>query len=307
MKQRRILVSGSRGFVGQHVLRHLASAFPTADLHPSHSDITDEISVSTEVANIRPHICVHLAAISAIPAAHADPKTAWKVNLHGSLNLARAVQKHVPDCLFLFASSATVYGLSFHSDLALDETALLAPTNTYAATKAAADLALGAMAIDGLRVVRLRAFNHTGPGQSGEFVIANFARQLARIKAGQQEPVVSVGNLTPKRDFLDVRDVCAAYSACIRHADQLEPGVIINIASGVPRQLRDVLNDMIRECDIDVKIRTEDARLRSNDTLFAIGDASRARVLLGWDPLIAWPQTLREVLADWRGRVEGAC
>src|SRR6185437_13750265 len=102
----------------------------------------------------------------------------------------------------------------------------LAPINAYGATKAAADLALGSMAEHGLRCVRLRPFNHTGPGQSEQFVVAAFARQIARIAAGLQPPLLEVGNIDTRRDFLDVRDVCSAYAACIERAATLAPGTI---------------------------------------------------------------------------------
>src|SRR5262249_19286486 len=140
-----------------------------------------------------------------------DEGQAWEVNLHGTLHLARAILRHVPDCQMLFASSADAYGWSFQSGTALAENAPLAPRNTYAATKAAADLALGSMTEQGLRCVRLRPVNHTGPGQSDQFVVAAFARQIARVATGLQPPLLEVGNLDAWRDFLDVRDVCAAY------------------------------------------------------------------------------------------------
>ena len=108
--------------------------------------------------------------------------------------------------------------------VALDESAAAAPMNTYAATKAAADLALGAMVNEGLRVIRLRPFNHTGPGQSPDFVVPAFARQIARIETGLQPPVMRTGALAPRRDFLDVRDVYAAYIACLQRADTLASG-----------------------------------------------------------------------------------
>ena len=162
-----------------------------------------------------PDSCIHLAAISTIAAAQQDQDRAWQVNLHGTLSLAHAILRYAPECQLIFASTADAYGASFEPGAKLDEHAPLAPLNTYSATKAAADLALGSMARQGLRVVRLRPFNHTGPGQTAQFVVAAFARQVARIAAGRQPPVLEVGNLEPRRDFLDVRDVCAAYTACV--------------------------------------------------------------------------------------------
>jgi GDP-4-dehydro-6-deoxy-D-mannose reductase len=159
------------------------------------------------------------------------------------------------------------------------------------------------MAAEGLRAVRLRAFNHTGPGQSNAFVVAAFAEQIARIAAGKQEPVMRVGALAPERDFLDVRDVCAAYVACIEKAETLAPGVIFNIASGMPRRVGDVLSDMLALARISPEVETASERLRPTDIACAVGDASRARGVLGWAPVIPWEQTLRDTLQYWQRRV----
>jgi GDP-4-dehydro-6-deoxy-D-mannose reductase len=177
--------------------------------------------------------------------------------------------------------------------------------NTYGATKAAADLVLGSMAFQGLRVVRLRAFNHTGPGQSAEFVVPAFARQIARIAAGLQPAVMQVGNLDTWRDFLDVRDICKGYIACIERRDTLVPGTILNLASGQPRRVGEVLTELRDIAGVDLDVRIDASRVRATDLRMAAGDATRARDVLGWSPVIAWDVTLRDVFDDWRGRVIG--
>lgn len=303
---RRILVTGAGGFVGRHLLPALAAALPGAELHAARADLLDPAAVEAEVAALRPDACAHLAAVSAIPDARRDPDRAWRVNLHGTLALARALLAHAPGAALLYASSADIYGASFRSGLPLDETALPAPLNTYGATKAAADLALGAMAADGLNVVRVRPFNHTGPGQLPAFVVAAFSEQVARIRAGLQPPVLRVGALDPLRDFLDVRDVCRAYALCLAHRERLAPGTVLNIASGTPRRVGDVLDALLAEAGVDATVETDAARLRPADIPTATGDSSRARSLLGWEPVVPWPQTLRDVLADWAARVQPA-
>ena len=308
MNPARILLTGASGFVAGHLIPRLRTAFPAAELTLCGEglvplDITDPAAVRALVACVRPDACIHLAAIAAIAAARDNAALAWQVNLHGTIALAAALRAGVPDCVLVFASSADIYGASFRAGIAVDEATTPAPLNTYAATKAAADLALGAMAAEGLRVIRLRPFNHTGAGQTPGFAVPAFARQVARIAAGLQEPVLRVGALDPQRDFLDVRDVCAAYIAAITHADHLEPGTILNIASGIPRRIGDVLADLMRLAGISARIETDIARLRPTDIATAQGNAHRARVSLGWAPTIPWGTTLADVLADWRVRV----
>jgi GDP-4-dehydro-6-deoxy-D-mannose reductase len=306
MTPRRLLLTGAAGFVGAHMAPALRRAFPDASLHEAAADVTDADALAAEVAAVRPDACVHLAAIAAVPQAEQDPDAAWRVNLGGTLHLARAIQRHAPECVLLFASSADVYGRSLAAGLAVDETALLAPSNVYAASKAAADLALGAMAGRGLRVVRVRAFNHTGPGQSEAFVVPAFARQAAAIAWGGAAPVLRVGNLDAERDFLDVRDVCAAYVACLRHAEAVLDDGILNIASGAPRRLRDVMAELLALAGIAPAIEQDPARMRPSDIPRSCGDATRARRRLCWNPVVPWDQTLRDVLDYWRGRVTAA-
>lgn len=301
---RRILVTGARGFVGRHLMARLRAQMPEAEPVEAGFDLADPAAIEGAVRALRPGACVHLAAVAAIGAARRDPDRAWRVNLGGTLALARALMAHAPGCALVFASSADAYGGSFRVGRALDEGAALAPRNTYAATKAAADLALGAMAAEGgLRVLRLRPFNHTGPGQSSAYAVAAFAEQVARIAAGRQAPVVRVGALDAVRDFLDVRDVCAAYVACLRRADALAPGAALNLASGVPRRVGGVLDELLRLAGVEARVETDAARLRPSDIPAATGDAALARRVLGWAPEIAWERTLRDVLDDWTERV----
>ena len=298
----RILVTGAAGFVGGHLLPLLRARFPEAAVTAANFDVTDAAAVHDGIATVRPDACIHLAAVSAVPQAQTDPDLAWRVNLSGTLSLARALAE-IPGCTLLFASTADAYGRSFKRGEALDETAALAPMNTYGATKAAADLALGAMARDGLQIIRVRPFNHTGPGQSADFVVAAFARQVARIVAGLQPPELMVGALDPLRDFLDVRDVCDAYTRCLQHRDAIEPGAIFNIASGQPRRIGDVLTDLLELAGVTAEVKLDPARLRPSEIALAAGDATLARRVLRWSPTIPWSQTLTEMLADWRLRI----
>jgi GDP-4-dehydro-6-deoxy-D-mannose reductase len=302
----RILLTGAGGFVGRHLHAALAAAWPDSVLVPGAADLRDADAVAASVAAARPDVCVHLAAVATVAAARGDEARCWDVNLHGSLRLAHAILRHAPECRLLFVSSADAYGGAGPSGAPLDEDAPLAPRNVYAATKAAADLALGAMAGQGLRVARLRPFNHTGPGQSADLVIAAFARQIARIEAGLQPPQLAVGNLDTWRDFLDVRDVCAAYVACIARFDSLPMGAILNIGSGRALRIGDVLAELLALSGVTAEVRAEASRTRANEVVHTVANPARARDWLGWQPTVPWSRTLADVLADWRARIAAA-
>ncbi len=280
----------------------MQAAFPDAEILATglaaaqKLDVTDAAAVEHLFSSFQPDACVHLAGIAAIGMAKAEPRQAWAVNFHGSLNVGQAILAVAPQCRMIFISSAEVYGASFKSGAVLDETALLAPLNLYAATKAAAELALGAMTSDGLRLLRLRPFNHTGPGQSEAFVVPAFAGQIARIEAGLAQPEIAVGALEPERDFLDVRDVCAAYVAGLAAFDRLANNSVLNLASGKPARIGDILGRLLAQTGAKIRVTTDPKRLRAVEITRAVGDASAARRLLGWQPTYGLDQTLTDVL-----------
>ncbi len=298
-------MTGATGFVGGHLVPMLATSFPAATIITTDPgfDITQADSVNQLVKGLCPDACVHLAGIAAIGIAKADPDRAWQVNLHGTLLLARSILEHAPRCRLVFASSADIYGRSFLSGHALDESALPAPINVYGSTKAAADLALGAMAAEGLQVIRLRPFNHIGPGQQPGFAVPDFARQIVRIAAGHQAPVIKTGDLSPLRDFLDVRDVCAAYALCLKPELDFAPGTIFNIASGRTVRIGDLLDRLLRIACVTARVELADALQRRSDILVASGDARDARRQLGWSPMYSLDNTLGDVIADWRRKI----
>ncbi len=312
MDPRRILITGAGGFVGRHLQGALARAFPEASLLATGDgaaegvvpmDVTDGGTVLAMLEELRPDAVVHLAAVAAVPEANRDAGHAWRVNFRGTRNLARAVLAKVREARFLYVSSAAVYGRSFRSGEPVGEDAPLEPLDTYAATKAASEMALSAMTSEGLRLVRLRPFNHIGPGQSPSFAVAAFAGQIARIEAGLQAPELAVGSLAPERDFLDVRDVVAAYAATLARADELPAGIAINLASGVPRRIGAVLDELLALARVPIAVHTDPARLRADELKRSVGDPARARQLLGWEPQIPWGTTLADILAECRREV----
>ena len=313
MVSRTILVTGAAGFVGRYLLPALAAFFPNdrivgtghqgdAGLMPL--DVTQPDAVRALIAAEAPDICFHLAGVAALGEALADPGRAWRVNLHGSLNLAEAIRAEAPQCRLIFVSSAEAYGASFAAATPVDETAPLAPMNLYAATKAAADLALGAQVGEGLRLLRLRPFNHTGPGQDERFVVPAFAGQIARIEAGLIAPELFVGRLTPERDFLDIRDICDAYVRCAAHDDDLADDEILNLASGRAIRIGDLLEQMLALSHTKITVRQEPSRLRHAEISKVVGDASKARKLLGWQPRIKIEETVETVLQTARQKLK---
>lgn len=312
----RILVTGAAGFVGGHARVALRRAFPDARLiaaihrRPAPGwdesailDLADAAALPDRLAALAPDALLHLGAQANVALSFRDVAATWDANLTATLNLGAALLQALPECRLLFASTGEIYGLSFQQGVALDEEAPLAPGNPYAAAKAAADIALGEMALRGLRVVRMRPLNHVGPGQSEGYAVAAFARQVALIEAGRQPPVMGVGALERWRDFLDVRDVCTAYALALLKWDSLPNGVALNIASGVPRKIGDVLGGLLARARVKIRVEEAAGALRPRDIIRSLGDAARAEALLGWRPTIDWESTLDDVLADWRARV----
>lgn len=315
----RVLITGAHGFVGPYLAEALRRVCGDATIiatgkaseeHPllgsvSALDVTDPIAVKAEIGRNQPTHVVNLAGLAAPAAATSDPNGAWQVHVQGALNLAHAILDEAPQCWLLSVGSGLVYGDSAKPGHPLDETTLLAPVDEYAVTKAAADLALGALTRRGLKSIRFRPFNHFGPGQAETFVIPAFAMQIAQIEAGLAEPVIHVGNLEAERDFLDVRDVVEAYALAVQHAEELqEPGLILNVASGVPRRISDVLQRLLGQSRAAIAIEQDPERLRPSDLPRIVGNADRARQKLGWSPGHSFDDTLAAVLDDCRSRAQ---
>lgn len=317
MAHQRILLTGATGFVGPRLLEQLKKGvFADADYlvwdyrpHDTapdprtHIDIRSAAAVAASVAAFRPTLVVHLAAQSHVPTSYANPQLTWQINVMGSLNLFEALKQHAPQAGTLTISSSEVYGQSFKAGQPLDESARLQPLNPYAASKAAADIMAGQYAAQGLKIVRLRPFNHIGPGQREDFVLAAFAAQIARIEAGQQAPVIQVGNLAACRDFLDVNDVVNAYGLALENIDTLPAGLILNICSGTAHKISDLLNGLLAQTPCQIDIQADPARMRPLDLPHIAGNAAAARAALGWQARIPMADTLTGILDAWRGEI----
>jgi len=209
--------------------------------------------------------------------------------------------EHSPQTVLVFASSGLIYGRTGTLGIPLCEDALLAPLDEYAASKAAADLALGALGTQGLSCVRIRTFNLVGPGQSSSFVVSSFARQIARIEAGLQPPVMHVGNLSAERDFLDVRDAARAYALVLGKV--MAPGTILNVASGRTYKIHKLLDWLLQWSGTEIRIEVDPQLLRLAEVPTLAVDPNRARELLDWMPQYDIVETMRDVLTHWRAVV----
>lgn len=310
---RRVLVTGATGFAGQHLCRHLAKSgydvfgginddqelpFPSRDF-----DLRDADSVRALVAWAAPIDAVaHLAAMTFVPHAVRGPEAVMDVNLLGTIRLLDAIRECAPETRILFVSSSEVYGRP--ERLPVDEEHPLRPGNPYAISKAAADAYCGyAAQADAANIVRVRPFNHSGPGQSDQFVLASFARQLAEMEAGARDPVLHVGNLEAARDFTHVADVVRAYEILLEHG---ESGGVYNVCSGESYRIQDALDALLGMTNLRVDVRVDPERLRPVDVPEIRGSHARLTSATGWAPAVSFERLLADLLDYWRARCQAA-
>lgn len=287
----RIWITGAAGFVGRRLTAALTAAGHTVIGVDREVEITDAPRVARSLASARADAIVHLAAMSSPAGSLREPTPAARVNYWGTRAVLEAARSEAPNARVLLVTSGAVYGNSGVGAAPFRESDALAPPTPYARSKACADLLGAHYAERGVDVVRVRPFNHTGPGQAPEFVAPAFARQVAAIAAGRSEPRIAVGNLDSVRDFLDVDDVVDAYQ---RLLDRGVPADAYNVASGVGRRIGDLLETLIELAGTRCAIEVDPARVRPTDT--AVGDASRVRAVTGWEPRVPWTDTLRRLL-----------
>jgi GDP-4-dehydro-6-deoxy-D-mannose reductase len=313
----KVLVTGATGFVGSHLcdylLRHGDEVHGTF-IYPHELDTLPnlvrqhvtlhrcDLSAIEHLRNVlkavRPERVYHLAAISSVHKSWEGRDLVLRVNLFGWLNLLEALQEFCPEARVLMVSSGEVYGKVQEDQQPISETHPLRPLNPYAASKAAQEL-LCYQYIHAyqLPIVIVRPFNHTGPRQVLNFVCPDFARQIAAIEKGSQKPVISVGNLEARRDFLDVRDVVCAYHLAL---EQCPIGTPVNIASGNAWSIQDVLNILLKLSKVPIEIRQDVDRLRPSDVSLMLGDYTLLHEQTGWQPTIPFEETLLSVLEYWR-------
>lgn len=308
-----VLVTGATGFAGSHLVESLAGTagvvgWGRSSPRPEFAelaewtviDLLDRDRVHREIATLRPATIFHLAGSPQVAESWRDSTTPLAGNVLATAHLFDAIRRAELRCRVLVTGSATIYA---PSDSPLKESDPLAPTNPYALSKLAQEqLALRAASEDGLEIVMVRAFNHTGPRQSPAFVAPSMARQIALIEAGRAEPVMRVGNLQSLRDFLDVRDIVRAYTALMERG---KAGEIYNVGSGTGRRIQSLLDALRSRSRVPVHVETDPQRLRPIENTAVIADTSRLRDQTGWQPEISFDSMLDRLLEYWRHEVSG--
>lgn len=296
------LVTGAHGFAGRHLVERLLAGGHEVIGPPSGElDLRDAERTRDFVADAAPARVFHLAALASVGKSWDAPRRALVENQEMTLNVLEAVRSSTPGARVLLAGSGEVYGAP--DELPVSEEAPLQPRSPYAVGKAAADL-LGALYNDAwdLHVVRARAFNHAGPGQSDDYVIGTITRQIAAAEAtGQGELVLRTGNVESGRDFTDVRDVVSAYVLAV----DAPPGAY-NVASERATTVRELIELARAQTEIDVTHEVDPARVRGHDTREVRGSAAKLRAETGWRPAIALEQTVGDALEHWRRALRAA-
>lgn len=264
-------------------------------------DLLDRDAVRARIRDLTPAAIYHLAGAPHVGESWADTARPLRTNALATHYLLDAVRRAGARCRVLVTGSATVYRASADP---IDEEGPLAPSSPYATSKLAQEqLALRAVAEDGIEVIVTRPFNHTGPRQPPSYFAPAFARQLALIEAGRMEPVIKVGNLDSRRDLTDVRDTVRAYELLMVRG---RVGVPYNVCSGVGHSIREVLESLRSRVRVPVRVEVEAERLRPNDTPALVGSPARLRADTGWLPEIPLDRTLEDLLDYWRRQIGNA-
>lgn len=313
----RILITGATGFVGGWLAEDLARAYPDAQiwgtahgpppafaspvvpaLQVLDCDVTDKAAMRGVIEASQPDHVFHLAGFAS--AAGGNTARIFSVNVDATVALLQLLQAAGRPCRVQLASSGYVYGATDAGNPATENT----PTNpvgAYAESKAAMEDAARPFATGSpLSVLITRAFNHTGPRQNTEFAIPAFARQIARIEKNLQKPMVSVGNLDARRDFLHVRDVVRAYRLLLCEDASAAPWRVVNVGSGRAYTMRFLLDTLMEESSTAMTDELDPEKKRPSDLAECAGSHALLTKLTNWQPETGMEQTLRETLGWWR-------
>jgi len=293
------LITGSMGFVGRHLDEHLRSCGDEVIGVDRNCDVTDLEAVVRTLQQHRPDVIYHLAAMTHVGESWNDPGLFTRVNVLGTANVLKAARTVVPNALVLLVSSSDVYGVVSEADLPLRETHPPVPANPYAQSKREAEqIAFDAVRNEHQQVIVVRPFNHVGPGQSIQFVVPALVSRLLEAKNdGLGE--IPVGDLSPRRDFSDVRDVVRAYRLLTRFG---KSGEIYNVASGQNVALLDLAHQLVALLCPGVKLVPDESLFRPVEIPVMRGSAQKLHDTTGWEPTIPLSQSLADVVIDVQSR-----
>lgn len=295
----RVFVTGADGFVGRYLMPRLEeSGHQVAGCDRDTIDVCDAEAIKGALAGFRPEAVIHLAAISFVPGAAAEPELTEQINVGGTRNVVAGMLSVCPEARLLQVGSSEQYPSTDVTAPALAEEAPLSGTGAYAESKTAAEHVVLEGAERGLDVVRVRAFNHTGPGQPPFFVVPDFSRQIALIEAGAP-PLMRVGNVESVRDFLHVHDVVDAYTRLI---EPDVPAEAYNVASGRPTRIGEVLDLLLEMSTVPITVEVDPQKWRESDS--RVGNNQRLRKQTQWEPRYTVKEILSELLEYWRHHAE---
>ena len=288
-----ILVTGSSGFVGRHLVNHLKKRH---QIIPLDVDLLNATAVETALAGINPDGVIHLAAIAAVGESLTSPTKILRNNIFAQLNLLEALKRKKSSARILIIGSADEYGQT--SDKPIDESFPLLPTSPYAVSKIAQDyLGLEYHLAYGMNIIRVRPFNHIGEGQSLGFVVPDFTKQIVDIETSGKSGNILVGNLNAQRDFTDVLDMVDAYELALAKG---KPGDVYNLGSGKSVVIKELLNVLFSLSPAKITIKTDTSRLRPADQPKLVCNPEKFHLLTGWEAKIPLETTLKRVLEYFR-------
>lgn len=308
----RALVTGAAGFVGQYLCRELLErGWDVAGTRLEAIPPNDALrSVRWHVVDLRktedlerlldaehPDAIFHLAAIAFVPAAQADPGATLEVNVVAAARLLAALKVRRAagslDPVVLVIGSGEQYGRHEGSEMPLREDAELRPHSIYAASKVAQEhIALEAFRSAGVRVIATRSFNHSGAGQADRYLVPGLVRRALAAKA-KGERTLAVGNVTPVRDFLHVKDVARAYADLVERG---AAGEVYNVASGSGVEVATIGARVLALVGADAILQPDPALVRPADVPMLVGDATRLRRATGWSPRFNLDSIIEELI-----------
>ena len=308
----RTLVTGAGGFAGSHLIELLEEGgdeivgWLRPDTEPlvrgrrtrwMTVELLDRDAVRTAIADLQPHAIYHLAGLPHVGDSWSHVHDTFAGNVLATHYLFDGLRQARLSPRVLVTSSATVYAPQPH---AITESDPINPNTPYGTSKLAQEmLARRAWEDDGIPAVIARSFNHVGPRQAAAFVAPSIAKQIAEIEAGHREPVMQLGNLSPERDIMDVRDTVRAYRAMLESA---VPGSPYNVCSGVPIRISRLVDMFLAKARVAITIRLDESRVRPIDTPVIVGDPARVCADTGWTPEVPFDRTIDDLLAYWRSR-----